>query len=84
MKATVIMRSVIGALRGGGVRPAPELDEQVDLDHLVIEVDPDDEPFPYQVDGDYLGEVTRLEFRHVPGGGAARVPLAAGRRSRVT
>ena len=23
-------------------------------------------PFPYQLDGDYLGEVTRLEFSHVP------------------
>ncbi len=23
-------------------------------------------PFPYQVDGDYLGEVTHLEFRHEP------------------
>ena len=23
-------------------------------------------PIPYQVDGDYLGEATRLEFRHVP------------------
>jgi diacylglycerol kinase family enzyme len=23
-------------------------------------------PFPYQVDGDYLGEVDRLEFRHAP------------------
>lgn len=23
-------------------------------------------PFPYQVDGDYLGEITELEFRHEP------------------
>ena len=23
-------------------------------------------PFPYQVDGDYLGDTERLEFRHVP------------------
>jgi diacylglycerol kinase family enzyme len=23
-------------------------------------------PFPYQVDGDYLGEVTTLRFRHEP------------------
>ncbi len=23
-------------------------------------------PFPYQVDGDYLGETNRLEFAHVP------------------
>ena len=25
-----------------------------------------DEPFPYQLDGDYLGNVDRLEFDHVP------------------
>jgi len=24
-------------------------------------------PFPYQVDGDFLGEVTELTFRHEPG-----------------
>ena len=23
-------------------------------------------PFPYQVDGDYLGETEQLEFRHEP------------------
>jgi hypothetical protein len=23
-------------------------------------------PFPYQLDGDYLGETDRLEFHHVP------------------
>ena len=23
-------------------------------------------PFPYQVDGDYLGETEHLEFRHEP------------------
>ena len=40
-----------------------DLDEQIDLDHLVIE---HATPFPYQVDGDYLGETDRLEFHHVP------------------
>ena len=63
MQAGTILRSLFGALRGGGVRPTADLDEQFDLDHLVIE---HEEPFPYQLDGDYLGEVDRLEFRHVP------------------
>ena len=31
--------------------------------HVVIE---GERGFPYQVDGDYLGETRRLEFRHVP------------------
>lgn len=63
MRASAILRSLLGALRGGGVQPDDHLDEQVDLDHLVIDAD---RPFPYQVDGDYLGEIDRLEFRHVP------------------
>ena len=64
MKATTILRSLAGALRGGGVQPTAELDEQVGLDHLVIEAL--GAPFPYQLDGDYLGEAERLEFHHVP------------------
>jgi len=63
MKATTILRSLAGALKGGGVKPTAELDEQVGLEHLVIE---HETPFPYQLDGDHLGEVTRLEFHHVP------------------
>ena len=51
-----------GALRGGGVRPSEHLVEWTDLDELVAW---HDEPFPYQVDGDYLGETSRLEFAHV-------------------
>lgn len=71
MKATTILRSLAGALRGGGVRPTAELDEQVGLDHLVIE---SVTPFPYQLDGDYLGEVDRLEFHHVPNAVALVMP----------
>jgi diacylglycerol kinase family enzyme len=63
MKASAILRSLAGALRGGGVTPTAYVDEQVDVDELVIEAE---ESFPYQLDGDYLGEVRRLEFRHVP------------------
>ena len=66
MKATTILRSLAGALRGGGVQPTAELDEQAGLDHLVIEAAVPGTPFPYQLDGDYLGEVERLEFHHVP------------------
>ena len=54
MRATAIVRSLIEALRGG-VKPEAWLDEQIDLQHLVIE---HERPFPYQLDGDYLGEVT--------------------------
>ncbi len=63
MSARAILTSLAGALRGGGVQPAPHLDIRVDVHDLVIE---HDSPFPYQVDGDALGETRRLEFVHVP------------------
>lgn len=66
LRATTLIGAIAGALRGGGVRPSAHLDEQIDLDALVIQALDPDQPFPYQVDGDYLGETDRLEFRHVP------------------
>ena len=36
---------------------------RTDLDRLEVVAD---EPFPYQVDGDFLGEVRRLELVHEP------------------
>jgi diacylglycerol kinase family enzyme len=63
MSARRIVTSLVGALRGGGVKPSAHLDLRTDVEELVIE---DDTPFPYQLDGDYLGETRRLEFHHVP------------------
>ncbi len=63
LRAMAIFSSLAGALRGRGVKQTPFLDEQVDLNALEVE---SDEAFPYQVDGDYLGEINRLEFHHVP------------------
>ena len=63
MSATAILSSVAGALRGGGVKPARHLDIRENVRDLVIE---HDTPFPYQVDGDALGETRRLEFAYVP------------------
>jgi diacylglycerol kinase family enzyme len=63
MSARAILTSLAGALRGGGVSPAPHLDIRTGVEHLVVE---GDEPFPYQLDGDALGETGRLEFTHVP------------------
>jgi len=63
MRARTILGSLAGALRGGGVRPGDHLDEQIDVRRVVFE---HATPFPYQLDGDYLGEADRLEFQHVP------------------
>jgi diacylglycerol kinase family enzyme len=63
MSATAILTSLAGALRGGGVKPARHLDIREGVRNLVIE---HETPFPYQVDGDALGDTRRLEFDYVP------------------
>lgn len=63
MNARAILSSLAGALKGGGVQPVDHLDVRTDVHNLVIE---HHTPFPYQVDGDALGDTGRLEFVHVP------------------
>jgi diacylglycerol kinase family enzyme len=63
MRASAILRSLGGALRGGGVAASAHLDVRTDLSDLVIT---HDRPFPYQVDGDFLGDTRELRFRHRP------------------
>lgn len=63
LKVGAILGSLGGALRGGGVKPSKHLDLRTDLERLTIS---GSEPFPYQLDGDYLGETPRLEFEHRP------------------
>ena len=63
MDARSIIGAISGALRGGGLPDKPYLHQATDLSHVVIE---GERGFPYQVDGDYLGETRRLEFRHRP------------------
>jgi len=63
MSAFAILRGLGGALRGRGITTSDAIVEWTGLDHLVVS---HPVPFPYQVDGDYLGEVRRLQFTHVP------------------
>ncbi len=63
MRIGAILGSLGGALRGGGVRPSEHLDVRTDVMAVTIS---DSRPFPYQLDGDYLGETTRLDFEHRP------------------
>ena len=63
MGAAAILGSLAGALKGGGVKATKHLDEHIDVSRVVVE---HATPFPYQLDGDYLGETNRLEFTHVP------------------
>ena len=48
---------------GRDLRHHRRVDLRSDLDKLVVQ---GYGPFPYQVDGDYLGETEHLEFRHEP------------------
>jgi diacylglycerol kinase family enzyme len=63
MKVSAILGGLGGALRGGGVTASTTLDLQTDVSELTISAD---DGFPYQLDGDYLGETKQLEFSHVP------------------
>lgn len=58
--------------RDGGLRSARHVDVRHDQSEISIE---GHGPIPYQVDGDYLGEVDRLVLRHEPG--ALRLVLPA-------
>jgi diacylglycerol kinase family enzyme len=63
LRLGAVLGSLGGALRGGGVKPSKHLDLRTDLRRLTIA---SATPFPYQLDGDYLGETPRLEFEHRP------------------
>ena len=60
-----VLRGVGSALKGGGVTSSEALVEWRDVHHLSV-TQLDAGPIPYQLDGDYLGAVDRLEFDHVP------------------
>jgi diacylglycerol kinase family enzyme len=58
------MRIIGSALVGGRhLRSSRWTDHRVDVEELLVE---GYGPFPYQVDGDFLGDADRLEIRHVP------------------
>jgi diacylglycerol kinase family enzyme len=59
-----LLQAVASALGfGRDIRRLKHLDVRTDLDRLTVQ---GHGPFPYQVDGDYLGEIERLEFQHKP------------------
>jgi diacylglycerol kinase family enzyme len=58
-----LVGAAASALRGKGVRPNRQV---VAADGVSLVTVTGHGPFPYQVDGDYLGEVTHLSLRHEP------------------
>ena len=66
MRLDRTLRVIARAIQGGGAVAKDKLvSYRTDLDEILVE-GIDGRPFPYQVDGDYLGEIDRLEFRHTP------------------
>jgi diacylglycerol kinase family enzyme len=64
LRLSKIGRLVAGALRGtDALRTSKSVDYRTDLTSFRVM---GHRPFPYQVDGDYLGEVSSLEFHHEP------------------
>ena len=67
MAVSTILKTLTRALRGGGLSAQDALGDDVTIFENVHELVVDhDTPFPYQVDGDYLGESSGLHFEHVP------------------
>jgi len=63
MRLDHILRLAVDALTGSGLRSSRHIDYRPDVERVTLR---SDTPFPYQVDGDFLGQVTSLEFSHEP------------------
>lgn len=63
LKPSHMLRTLFSALRGGGVKKRPWLEVQTNISAVTFK---DERAFPYQLDGDYLGEVREIVFEYVP------------------
>lgn len=71
-----LLRIIVRALRGNGALARdPKVHHRWDVDEVRIE-GIDGRAFPYQVDGDHLGEIAELRFRHEPAALDLVVPVA--------
>ena len=64
LRAGRVLGTLARALRGGGVGPRPWLDVRTNVTRVSVTAPA--APFPYQLDGDYLGEIGRIELDWVP------------------
>lgn len=66
LRADRLLRIMFKALRANGsLQRDAYVHYRPDVDELVVEAI-DGRPFPYQIDGDFLGEIGRIELRHNP------------------
>jgi diacylglycerol kinase family enzyme len=63
MTTPLMLKTLYSALRRGGLETSSGIDIATDVENVKIEFPA---PFPYQLDGDYLGETTSIEIKHCP------------------
>ena len=63
MTTPLILKTLYSALRRGGLETSSGIDIATDVEHVKIEFPA---PFPYQLDGDYLGDTTSIDIQHCP------------------
>ena len=63
MTTPLILKTLYSALRRGGLETSSGIDIATDVEHVKIEFPA---PFPYQLDGDYLGDTTSIDIKHCP------------------
>jgi diacylglycerol kinase family enzyme len=56
-----MMRTILNAIRTEGISVSSGVDIRTDVENINISFP---NPFPYQLDGDYLGEQTSLHIEH--------------------
>lgn len=63
MTTPLILKTLYSALRRGGLETSSGIDIATDVEHVKMEFPA---PFPYQLDGDYLGDTTSIDIKHCP------------------
>jgi diacylglycerol kinase family enzyme len=63
MTTPLMLKTLYSALRRGGLETSSGIDIATDVEHVKIEFPA---PFPYQLDGDYLGDTTLIDIKHCP------------------
>ena len=63
LRTTQMLRSLVKSVRGGALSPQRGIDMAADVSEIVFDFPA---PFDYQLDGDWIGETTRLVVRHSP------------------
>jgi len=74
LRLMTLLPSLSGAVRGRGVRTSRRVLDRRDQRIVIVTANP---AVPYQVDGDDLGDASRLEFRWTPHALWLVVPVAA-------